>query len=509
MSPEKRLADRVVRASSTLLSTSALSFLTMGIGFVTTPILLRLLGPDRLGANRLIVDWFGYIALAEVGVGPAFSVFLLRVLPSDNEATIDGLLHYGFRFLTKVAAVLVPMGILLAIALPSLVIVPPELKRELQEAAFVSALSLCFYPFGIFKNFLDASQRGASIQLSLLLQSLTTTGLSLAFAYAGGGLVGLSGAAFIGLGLSSVYVSHLARRGRKPLRKAIPFVVERKELWSTSWPIAIASLANRLNLLTDTITVGYLLGARSVATLFFTQRLMMLGAGQVTGLVHASWAGLADLHARGENETFAKRIDELTILLVGAGTVVSATVAAFNESFIALWVGSDEYGGLWLVVATAASNVLFGFILFFSWLIDAHGHTRRRLRVSIVGSLLNFVLSVIGTKLYGLAGVAVGTAIAFLLTEAWYTPLVAVRLFGLDGYRVARAALRGLALGLLWCAAICALRWFVPGPRQWFPFFGEFGIVGVASLGYCWAIILRADDRMIWRARLTRLLRSS
>src|SRR5580698_1694339 len=69
---------RVRRAVMTWLAGAFYTAVTLAVGFITTPLLIRYLGSDRLGASRAATEWMGYLALADLGLGSAVGVMLLR-----------------------------------------------------------------------------------------------------------------------------------------------------------------------------------------------------------------------------------------------------------------------------------------------------------------------------------------------------------------------------------------------------------------------------------------------
>ena len=64
--------------------------------------------------------------------------------------------------------------------------------------------------------------------------------------------------------------------------------------------VLIVQLSGRLSFLTDSYIVGRVLSPEAIASLFATVRLAQLAQSQLQMVGNASWAGLAELHGRGE-----------------------------------------------------------------------------------------------------------------------------------------------------------------------------------------------------------------
>ena len=236
--------------------------------------------------------------------------------------------------------------------------------------------------------------------------------------------------------------------------------------------------------MTDTIVIGLLLGPKPVAAMFLTQRLILIANAQVNSVANASWAALADLKHRAENVAFRERLVELSRLVVGVGLTISGTVAAYDGQFVKLWVGKSLYAGDLLAVLTLIQGVIFGFVLLFTWVIDTLGDSRHRTLVSSSGSVLNLILSFVFVKWIGVPGVTLGTIVAYLMTDVWYCPFIAVRRYGVPARLLCRGLGRGVALGGAW-AVFCVVRitfTYTTTSLGWLYFRGadhRFGIAGI------------------------------
>jgi O-antigen/teichoic acid export membrane protein len=492
---------RIRRAVMTWPSGAIYTAVTVALGLVATPVIVGALGEERFGAFRAISDWMGYLLLADFGLGSALAVALVRA-NADGPGRAAAVVRQGVRVLGRVALVALALGLLLAWRMPALVRSSAGIAMELQVAAVVTALGLAVIPLSIFRSYLESIQRGYLINIALLAQSLVVTGLSVVLARSGHGIVGQSVAVLAGLLLFTGLIVGWGWPVLMTQSDRVSSGLSRGELWTLSWPLALASVGNRLNLMTDTIVVGRMLGVSEVAALFLTQRVILLGATQVNGLANSSWAALAELRHTGQAAAFEARLAELTRLIVGAGLVLVGTVTALDREFVTLWVGPHLYGGDLLAFATLAGVVTFGFLLPFSWAIDMAGDTRRRLIPSTIGSILNLVLSIFFVRRWGVAGVALGTLCGYLLTDAWYCPRLVCRSYGVRLETMLRAVGRGAAVGLLWVAAVWLITRMMPPSEDWTTFITRAALGGSTALMYCWLAVLDSGERNAWLRRL-------
>ena len=199
------------------------------------------------------------------------------------------------------------------------------------------------------------------MNLLLAAQLLGAAVAGVALAYAGWGLVGQFAALVIG---GVIFHLGLAWDGihRYPevFARGQAIAGVGRSLWALSWPTLLFSLSGRLGLLTDDLVVAGLLGPTAVASFFLTQRVIAVAGTQVLAIGGATWAGLIDLHFRGEQEVFVRRFAQLTRLTAALGAGLLLPVAVWNRDLIVLWVGSDRYAGPWVTWLAAANACLLG-----------------------------------------------------------------------------------------------------------------------------------------------------
>ncbi|HEY6394214.1 MAG TPA: polysaccharide biosynthesis C-terminal domain-containing protein, partial [Candidatus Binataceae bacterium] len=251
------------------------------------------------------------------------------------------------------------------------------------------------------------------------------------------------------------------------------------------------------------IVVGYMIDPVSVTVFSITQRLVTVLGAFITSLTNVSWAGLAEVFTTEGSEMLEARLLELVRLLVGVGLPVLGTLAAFNAHFVTLWVGREYYAGDLLTLLTAMQTVLLGFFLLFGNVIDMQGDTRYRVGVTSAGAALNLALSLLLVRRLGMWGVTLGTVLGYLASDAWYSPYLVCRRYGVRGRAIVLETLRSVALSAPWVLAV----WFWVhtrvGMTTWLKFALDFGAANAVAAIYCWFLVLTRADRSLWRARLS------
>lgn len=487
----------------------ARSVVTMLVGFIATPYLLRFLGAERLGAYRASLQWFSYLQFFYVGLTPALVVMLLRPASRDDLDGIVAVLKSGVRIgMRQSFTVVLPVALLVAWFMPDLVGISHPLRNELRWGCMIGLLGLFTAPLDAFRSVLACRQLGYLINIGLLIQSLVITGVSVWLAWLGFGLPGQYVGNIAGLavfaGLAMMFVSyHLSghMRGRAA-------EIDRNELWGLRWPMLLTSIGGQMNLFTDYIVVSLIATPVAVTTFSITQRLMIVLGSFVASFGEVSWAGLAQLRVSNQPALFQERVLELVRLFLGIGFCFLVTFAAFNGRFVALWVGRQYYGGDMLTILTALQTMVVGYFLFFTATIDMAGDTRYRVPVALAGAVLNVILSVILGRWLGLYGVTLATVIAYAVGEGWYSPYLVCRRYAISARAIVWESARAAAL-----AAPCATAvWMVANRGShadgWVRLGLEFSAASLITFIYAWCLIMRAEDRAAWRVRVSLFLQN-
>src|SRR5262245_31481678 len=84
--------------------------------FFATPLLLRWLGPERLGAYKAITDWIGHLTFFELGLGGALMAALAMRLGQEDRTDVARILTAGLRAYCRVTLAQLLGGVALVIA---------------------------------------------------------------------------------------------------------------------------------------------------------------------------------------------------------------------------------------------------------------------------------------------------------------------------------------------------------------------------------------------------------
>ncbi|MCM2322885.1 MAG: polysaccharide biosynthesis C-terminal domain-containing protein [Oligoflexia bacterium] len=494
---------RTQRTLKNYLASVLYTGLTLVVGLVATPLLIRFLGETRLGAFRAMADWFAYLNLLELGLGGALLALLAAAASRNDRPALLRTLATGIRAYLWAALAMVGCGIGLVFLLPGLVKVPPEQVPDLRVGALILLCQFVFVPFIPFRLATEASQRSYRVHAILGAQSLLMTALTVGLAWAGRGIAGQALGTVIAFSLLPLLLAWMWVRTSPgfftALKNARLATEEGRALGRLNKDVLIFDAAGRVSLFTDNILLAYFLGAGQVVPFIVTTRLAQIAQGLLQNVGNSSWAALAELHAQGESGRFNARVLEITRVIAILAFAILVPIAAFNREFVALWVGEQRFAGNWVGWIAAANALLLALISFWVWCFSGTGKVGRLIPTWIAWALVNLVASIAFTRTLGAVGPLLGTLVSYLAVSVWRTPLMMREVFGTSPRELFRAVAAPLALALPYAALLSWLA-SVHSPRWWLML--EAGLAAAAFVGLSWFVLLDQAARQVWRQRI-------
>lgn len=498
---QKRMVSRTRKSIWSMSSGLLYTAVTLLIGLLSTPWLLRWLGSERFGTYRVLVDWMAHLALFDLGMGGAVIACLAQSIGTGDSSAVRSFLAAGLRMYSYIAAVMLLGGVGLVLGLPKLLSRGSLDPHEIQFSGLILLIPVLLTPFSVFRALAEARQQGYAVSLLLTLQSVLMTGLLLVTAWAGWGLAGQSISTTLAMLPFTVILVFLGVRIYPGVLSAQPREEALTAVWRLNWPTFVFNVCGRIGLLSDNILVGWAVGPAAVAPFYLTQRLASIAQAQLQGVGNATWAALVELWAQGECERFRSRLLELTGFISGIGVAVLGPIAAYNRHFVSRWLGAHAYAGD-LVTVSACINVwLWSIYSLWSWPLSGTGNIGRWVPYAILFLTVNLIVSIFATFALGWIGPLLGTLLSFVLVNSWAMPRVLQQIFGLSPRLLWGTAMRPL----LWGLPYTTLIWWLSRshtPRGWPEVAAELVLTAFFGSALWWNLDLNANTRAVWRARI-------
>ncbi len=300
------------------------------------------------------------------------------------------------------------------------------LNNDLSIAILIMGLSILFCFSQIHRALLDSAQLGYKVSTIMISQNIVIVGLASTLAYLGFGIKGQAFAHFAGL-FSSFFLLKLqtkkliASDTKKSFKKSF-FDLHLKKQRSSQ---VLFQLCGRLSLLTDNLIISAFLGAKSVTSFYLTQRLILIAMQQLQNFGNASWPAMSELYLSKEYQKFKENLVNITEIIALASGCILSTLVIVNPSFVQLWTGESTFAGTLFSNIVICNAGLIAINSFWLWCFTGIGEIRLALPMLISQTVLNLVVSFIGTFYFGYLGPVTGTLISFLLiSQPWTTWLI-------------------------------------------------------------------------------------
>jgi O-antigen/teichoic acid export membrane protein len=392
---------------------------TIAASYITTPFIIRMLGDHGYGTWTLITAMTGYMSLLALGVPMACVRYLAQHVTQGDTQKANQTIGTcaGLYLMLGVAALAV--GALLGLTF--LVFdIPVSVRLQAYVAfglmvVYIGAGFIGFLPEGIFFAHHDFVRRNAIRICGVLLR----LGLTLWFLQLNASLVLLAVIQLLGLLFDFSMSWVIIRRRYGHLRVSLKDFdrATLRQIFSFSIYVLLLGTGTRLSFETDALVIGAVLGVAVIPAYAIANSLVVYLVDFIIGIA-------AVVSPMATTLMSSNRTDELRdAFLKWSKAALSLTVAAgaflivLGPRFIAWWIG-PEYeptAGPVLQILMASSFVFLPARGVALPILMGIGKPKAPTIAFLAAGLLNVVISLVLARPWGLAGVAIGTAIPNVL----------------------------------------------------------------------------------------------
>ena len=392
------------------------------VSFISVPLTVGYLGPERYGAWVTIGSVLTWLQLADLGLGNGLTNAITSARGRGEHDMVRVYISSGAAALTAAS---LAMGVACIIAWPyidwsAVLGVRSEAARGEVRLAMGIAIgfSLVNFPLTLVGRIYLAFQRGAQAGYWGVAGNLLSLVLLVTVTRLKGGLPLLVAATW-GFGLIFTLAS-----GAWFFLRQHP---EASPRFSSIQPAAIRSVTQTgimffliqilalIAFQTDNLVIARYLGASDVAPYNMVYKLFGYTTLLQSLLFSYIWVAYSDAIARGDIPWVKKAFRASVI----GGTLVTAVVVVplvfIAVPFIRWWTGGHITPGLDLVLWMAVWSVINAFTQAVASLLAAANHLKIQIMYSVVSSVLNLVLSIALVRTWGATGVIAGTVVAYLI----------------------------------------------------------------------------------------------
>lgn len=401
------------------------------LAFVITPLLVRCLGVQTYGVWLLLTAIVGQYALFDFGISSAVARFVAAAAGKSDETEIHAVVNTALVLFAFVGAACLLVTCGLALFADRLAARPEDASIIRNCVLIVGGLVALGFPVRIFQGVLKAYLRYDLIAFAGLAKLILTNLLIWIFLPAGYGIVCLALITALAGVIEYVLTIRFACRAFPALRLGIGFYrpTTRGSLLDYSWRSFILGVTQQIRFKLDLVVIASVLREKSLITHYsigarfmdhFVELVGNLVGGQLMP-VFSRYEGRGELDLVRDRFLSATRVSTIVSVFFGA------SLAFYGGAFIERWMGPGfgDSATILLILAgpfTLALAQTPGVGLLY-------GMSKHHLLAWICAgaAVVNLTLSVVFAKMYGMNGVAMGTAVELTLNFLFVFPIVVCR----------------------------------------------------------------------------------
>ncbi len=460
---------RSLNSIKNIMSSVGITLVISVLGFLTRKIFLDTLGEEYLGLNGLLMNVIGMLSLVESGVGVSIVYNLYKPLANGNKPEIIALVQL-YRKIYRYIAIGI---ILLSIAMF------PFLKYLIHDDSGISYIGIVYFIFvgnsviGYLMadklSLINSDQKqyklaGYNLTYQLLMYGVKILILVYLKNYIMFLLVELMCNGLYNLLIRRKVYSLYPYINTK-IRYSVPTDV-RKNIVRNVKALFLTSIGGYLVHSTDNILISSFVGL-GVVGLYSNYTLIV---NQVKALANPLMSGVKDSVGNlVSSESKEKQYEVFNVLFFVNFVVISSIcilLFCLLNPFIEWWLGNKYVFEIW-IVAIICLNLYVDMIrssaLTFKTVSGIFVQDRY---VALITGIVNLGVSIILVRYLGLAGILLGTSIAFLSTNSWNWPrLIFKYTFGKSPYIYYRKYLMYALLTTIMCSGCNYINGLLFGQR--------------------------------------------
>lgn len=417
---------RTIYALKNMISSLGSHFVSMLLGFISQAIFVRTLGTEYLGINGLFSNIVSMLAVVELGIGSAIIYNLYKPISKDDRESIKTLMNFYKKCYRIIALIILIIGILIIPFLGNLV-GKTTLKSNTIILIYLLFIldTVCSYLLTYKRSMLYANQKNYIIDIIHILYLLILNTIQIVILLTTKNYILYLSFKILMRLLENIAItsvvnkqySYLQDKDIKKIDKVTLNGILKKVKGLIIHKIGVFLVAG-----TDNIIISTFLGVSTVG-LYSNYYMIINAISTIVNQIFTSFkASIGNLLV---NSDYNKNYDVFRKLqFMNFWFAMMSSIGEFivMESFIKIWVGQEYILPRLVLITLCLNNYVYITKLCSSNFQEAAGIFYEDRFVPIIESVVNIVFSIILLKIFGLAGVFMGTICSNIITHIYSYP---------------------------------------------------------------------------------------
>jgi len=397
-------------------------------GFYVMPLMIHAFGDADFGVWILVGSFMGFAAVLDLGLPSAVSRFVSQAIgkggkEGDQEIKlITATAFYIFIGITFLTLLIIALGIFFA---PAFLKNPAQIDLFRQLLFILCLNNLFAFPTSVFEGILAANLRQDLISTRRIVFTMIRVALTIFLVKYNYGLIAVAWATVgcnIAENLAKTVLSYQVDK-RVSIAPANFKRAKVKQLFSYSIYTFVGKIADILRFQINSFVITIFIDVASVTPYRVASRLVeyfMQFVSEITGVFSPYFS---QEEGKNNHEGIKEKFLFITKIITYIATFAGLMLLLYGKDFIYRWVGpqySISYTILVILVIPTTFALIQSAVFPLLYGISKHKFVAF---TNIGEGILNFILSIILVKKFGIIGVALGTAIPLLITKFFIQPI--------------------------------------------------------------------------------------
>ena len=414
--------DYSIKNSSIAMATSIISYV---IAFISQAIFIRILGVEYLGLNGLFTNVLTMLSIFELGIGNAIVFNLYKPIAQNDTNKISALMNFYRKAYRLIAIIILFLGIMLLPFLKYIVgNVAIDINIYIVYMLFLSGTVISYF-MSYKRNLIIAMQRNYVISIihTVYLVILNVCQLAIIFFTENYYLYLI--VKIICQLLENIVITNKTNRDYPYLKDKDNNTLDKeteKDIFSRVKALILHKIGNIMVNGTDNIIISSFFGLKAVG--MYSNYYTIISAistllGQTITSVTASVGNLIATENAEKRYLVFKRIRFFNFWIdVFAGI----SILIIMQPFIVIWVGEEYILSTFILITLVFNFYQKNTRSCYNVFKDSAGIWREDKFVPLIETGLNIIFSIIFLKIFGLAGVFIGTITSGLILWCYSYP---------------------------------------------------------------------------------------
>lgn len=417
---------RTIKSAKNIVIALMSNIINIVLGVVVQAIFLKTLGEEYLGLNSLLTSILSMLAIAELGLGSAIIYNLYKPIAEQNIEKIKSLMKFYKKCYKIIIIIMIIIGLIIIPFLKSIVGETENIQNLYLLYVLFLADVIFSYVIAYKRSIIYANQKEYIVNVVHLGYLVLMNAIQIILLYITNSYLIFLIVKLVCRIFENIIVSIIAN-------KMYPFIKEKnvQELENETKQDIIKNIkalffhkvAGFIVSSTDTILISIFFGGLVTIAYYSNYNLVLAAATTILNqFLMSVTASIGNLLTEGNKKNNYEVYKKLNFFNFVVFVMGSAAILCLIEPFITICFGEQYILDKFILIALIIKFFIQGMRRTIMAFKEAAGIFYVDRFMPIVESLVNLVASIILLKIFGLAGIFLGTAVSSLMLLLYSYP---------------------------------------------------------------------------------------